>query len=58
MDEAAAKEAAEQRLATEIEARQKLWRWLIVAALVVLLLETMLAGRLARVVPQPVGAQT
>lgn len=52
------KEAAAQRQATEIEARQKVWRWLIVAALVVLLLETVLAGRLARVVPSPAGAHT
>lgn len=33
---------------TELEARQKLWRWLIVAALGVLLVETWLAGRLTR----------
>ena len=32
----------------ELEARQKLWRWLIVAAVVVLMVETWLAGRLTR----------
>lgn len=34
--------------AVELENRQKLWRWLIVVALVFLLCETLLAGRLAR----------
>ncbi|MDQ3621871.1 MAG: BatA domain-containing protein [Verrucomicrobiota bacterium] len=34
--------------AAELESRQKLWRWLIVAALVFLLCETLLAARLAR----------
>lgn len=32
---------------TELESRQKLWRWLLVAALAVLGLETFLAGRIA-----------
>jgi hypothetical protein len=32
----------------ELESRQKLWRWLLVAALVILLLETWLAGWTAR----------
>ena len=32
----------------EMENQQKLWRWLVAAALVVLLLETFLAGRLTR----------
>ena len=32
----------------ELENRQKLWRWLIVAALVVLMVESWLAGRLTR----------
>ena len=36
--------------AAEIENRQKLWRWLIVAVLGVLLLETLIAGRLSRAV--------
>lgn len=34
--------------AAELEQRQKLWRWLIVAALVVLMMETWLAGWLTR----------
>jgi hypothetical protein len=33
---------------TELESRQKLWRWLIVAALVILMLETWLAGWITR----------
>ncbi len=37
--------------AAEIENRQKLWRWLIVVALGVLLLETLIAGRLSRATP-------
>ena len=32
----------------EAESRQKLWRWLIAAALAVLLIETVLAGRALR----------
>jgi hypothetical protein len=32
----------------ELESRQKLWRWFIVATLAVLLAETWLAGRTAR----------
>jgi len=32
----------------ELEGRQKLWRWFIVATLAVLLMETWLAGRTAR----------
>jgi anti-sigma-K factor RskA len=31
----------------ELEKRQKLWRWLIIAALAILLLETVIAGRLS-----------
>jgi hypothetical protein len=37
--------------ATELEQQQKLWRWLLVAALVVLVMETWIAGRLTRPVP-------
>ena len=40
----------------ELENRQKLWRWLIVAALGILILETWLAGRLARRAVEPVEA--
>ena len=39
-----------QRQAAELEGQQKLWRWLIVAALGVLLLETLIAGKLSRTV--------
>ena len=34
--------------ATELEQRQKLWKWLIVAALMVVVMETLLAGWLSR----------
>jgi hypothetical protein len=37
----------------ELENRQKLWRWLIVVVLAILLIETALAGRLARRTLQP-----
>jgi hypothetical protein len=40
----------------ELEARQKLWRWLIVAALTVLLVETWLAGWITRRTAAPVEA--
>jgi hypothetical protein len=39
--------------AAELENRQKLWRWLLVAALLVLLMETWLAGWLTRRAPVP-----
>jgi hypothetical protein len=39
---------AAQLQATEIESRQKLWRWLIAATLVVLMVETLVAARLSR----------
>ena len=38
----------QQLLSHEFESRQRLWRWLIVAALAVLFLETWLGGRTAR----------
>jgi hypothetical protein len=41
---------------TELEARQKLWRWFIAATLAVLVIETWLAGRAARRLPIPRGA--
>ena len=44
-------EEAAHAQAAELEGRQKMWRWLIVAALAVLLLETLIAGRLAHAVP-------
>jgi Aerotolerance regulator N-terminal/von Willebrand factor type A domain len=37
---------------TELENRQKLWRWLIVGAFLILILETWLAGRLTRRTPR------
>jgi hypothetical protein len=37
-----------QAQATEIESQQKLWRWLLIAALGLLLLETLFAGKLSR----------
>jgi len=40
----------------ELEARQKLWRWLILAALVVLMLETWAAGFVARRATVQTGA--
>jgi uncharacterized membrane protein (DUF441 family) len=40
----------------ELENRQKLWRWCIVVALVVLLFESWLAGRGARRLAQPATA--
>lgn len=50
--------AAKQELLhnAELEARQKLWRWLIVAALAVLLVETWLAGWITRRSAAPVEA--
>ncbi|MHB9006122.1 MAG: BatA domain-containing protein [Limisphaerales bacterium] len=54
-----AKVAREIRLQnTELEGRQKLWRWIIAGALTLLLIETWLAGRTARqtVVPMEVTA--
>jgi hypothetical protein len=53
------KRAEEKRLrlqATELEQRQKLWRWLIVAALTVLIMETWVAGWLTRRQAQVVEA--
>ena len=45
------KQAARKRQnlqAAELEAKQKLWRWLLVAAVVVIMMETWLAARLTR----------
>jgi hypothetical protein len=42
----------------ELENRQKLWRWFLVATLAVLLFETWLAGRTARRLAVPEGATT
>ena len=43
-----AAETQRQLQAQELESRQKFWRWLILATLVVLLLETWLAGSMAK----------
>jgi len=46
-----AKQAEQKRQnlqAAELEAKQKLWRWLLVAAVVVIMMETWLAARLTR----------
>ena len=52
-----AEEAKRRQLASaELENRQKLWRWLIVLALVVLLAESWLAGRTARTPVAAAGA--
>ncbi|MBC8003163.1 MAG: BatA domain-containing protein [Opitutaceae bacterium] len=42
------KAAQAQIQAGELENRQKLWRWLIIGALIVIMVETWLAGRLSR----------
>ena len=41
--------------AIETESRQKLWRWIIAAAVAVLMVETLLAGLAARHHPIPGG---
>ncbi|MGH7139557.1 MAG: hypothetical protein ACREHD_27745, partial [Pirellulales bacterium] len=41
-------EQVRQQRDTELESRQHLWRWLIVEAILLLVLETWLAGRAAR----------
>ncbi|MGH7972428.1 MAG: hypothetical protein ACREIC_27260, partial [Limisphaerales bacterium] len=41
---------------TELENRQKLWRWFLAAALVLLLFETWLAGRAVRRASMPLEA--
>ena len=43
---------------TELESQQKLWKWLIVAALVVLITETLLAGVLTRRTGVTTAAET
>ncbi|MGE3819687.1 MAG: BatA domain-containing protein [Isosphaeraceae bacterium] len=47
-DEVAAAEERRQLRNAELEGRQKLWRWLVVATLTILTVETWLAGRLSR----------
>ncbi len=48
----------ERLQATELENRQKLWRWLIAGALMLLVMETWLAGWLNRRRAIPMAAQT
>jgi len=45
---ALSEQSRRQMLNVELESRQKLWRWVILAALTILAVETWLAGRLAR----------
>lgn len=45
-------EQRRQLLITELENRQKLWQWLIVAVLVLVIAETALAGRISRQLTQ------
>jgi hypothetical protein len=53
----AAQAAARARLhAADLEQRQKLWRWLLAAALIVLVMETWVAGRLTRGLSAPAEA--
>ena len=51
-------EEAAHAQAAELEGRQKMWRWLIVAALAALLIETLLAGRVSRLAQSTTGAPT
>ena len=49
------REQLRQMQNAELEGRQKLWRWLILAAIGVLIVETWLAGRIKR--PRPAQAE-
>jgi hypothetical protein len=51
-------QTARQDRFAEMESGQKFWRWILLATLMVLLLETWLAGRLTRSAPAPEGEQT
>jgi hypothetical protein len=55
---AADRENLRQLHNAELEGRQKLWRWLILAAMAVLLVETFLAGRVVRPRSTPVEGPT
>ncbi|HMC10169.1 MAG TPA: hypothetical protein VKH44_02720, partial [Pirellulaceae bacterium] len=44
-----------QQRDTELESRQKIWRWLVVGALGILILETFWAGRAARIITKAEG---
>jgi hypothetical protein len=47
-DPKATQDKQRQLLATEAESRQKMWRWFIIAAVALLLIESAIAGRLSR----------
>jgi hypothetical protein len=49
-------EQLEQLRDVELEGRQRIWQWLVAAALAVLVFETWLAGRLSRSAPAATGA--
>ena len=51
------KAAQAQLQAAELENRQKLWRWVIIAALIVIMAETWLAGRLSRTATLETGVK-
>jgi hypothetical protein len=50
---AASRESGVHALATEAEQKQKLWRWLVIAAVIILLVETLSAARLSAVRRNP-----
>jgi hypothetical protein len=49
-------QALRQMLDVELEGRQSLWQWLIFAALLLVILETVIAGRRSRLPTNPLGA--
>jgi len=49
----AARRAARHNSFTEMESQQKLWRWVLVVTLIILLMETWLGGWLTRSSPEP-----
>ena len=55
MEVATTPSAKEHLHSADLEQRQKLWRWLLIGALVVLVAETWVAGRLTRVPPAAAG---
>jgi hypothetical protein len=50
---AASREAGVQAMATEAEQKQKLWRWLVIAAVMFLLVETAIAAKLSAIRRNP-----
>ena len=55
-DVAAEKTKMQQMRDVELESRQKIWKWLVVMAIVLLIAETLLAGWLSRPSDQALGA--